>query len=130
VKFRIQGNSLRLRISKSELARCAETGLLQETVYFGLERGSELTYVLAQEDNGPGLKVEASAGRLTVLVPSEVARTWAQSDQVGIDGAVDLGDRGTLSILVEKDFACIDRSDEENADAFPNPTAMAHGCQV
>lgn len=130
MKLRIQGNSLRLRVSRSELARFAETGLLQETVYFGLEQGSELTYTLAQEGSGPGLKVEASAGRVTVLVPGEVSRTWAESEQVGIDGAVDLGARGILSILVEKDFACIDRSDQENADTFPNPAAITHGCQV
>jgi hypothetical protein len=130
VKLRIQRNSLRLRVSRSELVRFAETGLLQETVYFGSEQGSELTYALAQEGSGPGLEVEAVAGQVKVLVPTHLARTWAESEQVGIDGAVDLGARGILSILIEKDFACIDRSDQENADTFPNPAAMAHGCQM
>jgi hypothetical protein len=130
VKLRIQGTSLRLRISKSELAKFAETGQLRETVYFGPQQGSELTYILVQEGNGHGLSVEASAGQVRVLVPIGMAHTWADSDQVSIDGDVDLGVRGTLSVLVEKDFACIDRTDEENADAFPNPAAKAHGCQV
>jgi hypothetical protein len=130
VKLRIQGNSLRLRVSNSELARFAETGRLEETIYFGPERGSELTYILAREGDGPGFGVEASAGRVKVLVPVGVARGWAESDQVGIDGEVDLGARGRLSILIEKDFACIDRSEEENADTFPNPAAMAYGCKV
>ena len=57
-------------------------------------------------------------------MPAEVARTWADSEQVSIDCDVDLGARGKLSILVEKDFACIDRSAEENADTFPNPLAV------
>ena len=35
MKLRIQGNSLRLWISKSELAKFVETGHLQETDYFG-----------------------------------------------------------------------------------------------
>jgi len=130
VKLRIQGNSLRLRISKSELAKFVETGQLQETVYFGPEQGSELTYTLARDGNRPGLDVEASAGQVKVVVPAAVARTWADTEQVGIDGDVDLGARGKLSILVEKDFACIDRSAEENADTFPNPRVVAHGCKV
>ena len=130
MKLRIQGNSLRLRISKSELAKFVETGHLQETVYFGPEQGSELTYTLARDGNRPGLDVEASAGQVKVVVPAEVARTWADSEQVGIEGVVDLGARGKLSILVEKDFACIDRSAEENADTFPNPLAVAHACQA
>lgn len=112
------------------MARFAETGLLREIVYFGPEQGSELTYILAREGNGSGLNVEASVGQVKVLVPVEVARAWADSDLVGIAGAVDLGVRGKLSILIEKDFACIDRSDAENADTFPNPAANAHGCQV
>jgi hypothetical protein len=130
VKLRIQSNSLRLRISKSELARFVETGHLQETVYFGPEQGAELTYILARDGNRPGLDVEASGGRVKVVVSAEVARTWADSEQVGINDDVDLGARGKLSILVEKDFACIERSAEENTDTFPNPLAGAHTCQA
>ncbi len=130
MKLRIQGNSLRQRISKSELAKFVETGRLQETVYFGPEQGSELTYIISQDADRTGLDVEASAGHVKVVVPAEVARTWADSEQVGIDGVVDLGARGKLSILVEKDFACVDRGTEENADTFPNPLAAAHACQA
>ena len=130
MKLRIQRNSLRLRISKSELAKFVETGQLQETIYFGPEQGSELTFSLTRDGNRAAVDAEASAGQVNVVVPVEVARTWADSEQVGIDGVVDLGVRGILSILIEKDFACIDRSAEEIVDTFPNPLAVAHGCQV
>jgi hypothetical protein len=33
-----------------------------------------------------------------------------------------------LAVLVEKDFACLDRGDEENADTFPHPHAAVHLC--
>jgi hypothetical protein len=130
VKLRIQGNSLRLRISKSELTQFVEGGRLQETIYFGTEHGSELVYILVRDGGGHRLDVEGGAGQVKVIVPAEMARTWAETDQVGMAGTVDLGVRGELSILVEKDFACIDRNDEENADTFPNPLAAAHGCQA
>jgi hypothetical protein len=29
--------------------------------------------------------------------------------------------QASLRILIEKDFACIDGTDEQNADTFPNP---------
>ncbi len=130
MKLRIQGNSLRLRISKLELAKFVETGRLQEIIYFGTENGSELVYILARDSVRHSLDVEASAGQVKVIVPGEMARTWAETGQVGMAATVDLGVRGKLSILVEKDFACIDRSDEENADTFPHPLAVAPGCQV
>jgi hypothetical protein len=127
VKLRIQGNSLRLRVSQSELARFTETGCLQETIYFGPGVGSALTYLLVRDSRVGSLDVEAAPGRVTVLLPAESARSWWSSEQVGIAGEVDLGVRGVLSVLVEKDFACLDRSGEENADTFPNPLT-SHVC--
>jgi hypothetical protein len=51
---------------------------------------------------------------------------WSTTGEVGIAGEVDLGIRGTLSVLVEKDFACLDGSIDENLDTFPNPLASKH----
>jgi hypothetical protein len=33
---------------------------------------------------------------------------------------------GWLKIAVEKDWACLDDSDEDNADTFPNPNQGAN----
>jgi hypothetical protein len=60
-------------------------------------------------------------------VPAAAAEAWSSTNQVGISGEIDLGILGTLSVLVEKDFACLDRPDKENKDTFPNPLA-AHVC--
>jgi len=58
---------------------------------------------------------------VTVRIPSAMARQWKTSDTVSLSGTVDLGPAGTLDVLVEKDFACLNHSDADNADAFPNP---------
>jgi hypothetical protein len=110
------------------LRKFVETGLLQETVYFGPEAGAELIYILARDGHRHFLDVEAGVGKVKILVPAGVVSAWAETEQVGIVGDVDLGVRGRLSILIEKDFACIDRSAEENVDTFPNPHAKAHAC--
>jgi hypothetical protein len=127
MKLRIQGNSLRLRISRSDLTRFLETGLFEETVYFGREAGAELTYALARDNSRQAVDVESLPHRVEVIIPGEAAQTWATTDQVGISADIDLGTRGTLSVLIEKDFACLDRSAEDNADSFPNPLA-SHAC--
>jgi hypothetical protein len=43
------------------------------------------------------------------------------SDKVGIAESISLGELGSLALLIEKDFACLDRSDEDNKDTFANP---------
>jgi hypothetical protein len=40
---------------------------------------------------------------------------------VGIYHVLDLGIRGPMELIVEKDFACLDGTEAENRDAFPNP---------
>jgi hypothetical protein len=54
------------------------------------------------------------------VIPSEEARRWAGTADVGLYGQVDTK-AGVLELAVEKDFACLDKSEAENADTFPNP---------
>jgi hypothetical protein len=44
VKLRIQGNSLRLRLNRSDVEQFRETGILTESLRFG--SGAQLTYTL------------------------------------------------------------------------------------
>ena len=127
MKLRIQGNSLRLRLSRSDITRFVQDGLVEQTVYFGREAGAELTYVLSRDNSRQAVDVISLPHRVEVILPGEAAQNWAATDQVGISAEIDLGNRGMLSILIEKDFACLDGSAEDNADTFPNPLA-AHAC--
>ena len=127
MKLRIQDNSLRFRVSQSDLTRLVDTGRLDATIYFGTEPGSELTYRLTHSSSAETVRVEASPQTISVVLPSAEATVWAATEQVGIEAMVDLGPRGALAILIEKDFACLDGSTEENVDTFPNPSA-AHTC--
>jgi len=60
---------------------------------------------------------------VAILIPADQAHAWGEIDQVGIAEDISLGNLGSLALLIEKDFACLDRSEEDNEDAFPNPNA-------
>ncbi|HQU92377.1 MAG TPA: hypothetical protein PLK77_08780 [Pyrinomonadaceae bacterium] len=120
MKLRIRGNSIRLRLTRSEVEGFGNAGLITETVEFG--RGREaFRYQLAVDSNGEaGAKFEGNC--LTVIVPSVDAHRWVGSEQVGLEYLQQIGTDESLSILVEKDFACLtERPDEDDSDAFPNP---------
>ena len=56
---------------------------------------------------------------IVVTIAADLAREWATGDDVTLES-----DANDLSILVEKDFACLDRPDDpDRDDAFPNPHA-------
>jgi len=122
MKLRLQGNSLRLRLNRPEVARLAAGERVEETVAFGpgktfsysIESGSQ-----AGHSTGSG-GIQAGIGEHNVFVriPSELASEWAESDQVGIEDQI-----GPLKILIEKDFQCTHSSRDEDRDSFPNPLA-------
>lgn len=47
--------------------------------------------------------------------------SFAEADRLGIYTEVDLGLRGSLEPLIEKDFACLNSSEDSADDQFPNP---------
>jgi hypothetical protein len=125
MKIRIKGNSLRFRVTQSELARLIDEGRIDETIYFSPSEDSRLTYVLEHRSSSSSTTLRYQPPEVAIVLSSTDLRAWAESDQVGIYAAADLGIHGVLDLLVEKDFACLDLSDAENKDTFPNPSADA-----
>jgi hypothetical protein len=121
MKLRIKGDSLRLRVSRSEVARLLEGACLEDTIHFAPEARAKFTYSLQQEPSVSRPTVQYADSKATILIPTDQANDWGVTDQVGIAEDISLGSAGTLALLIEKDFACLDRSDEDNQDTFPNP---------
>jgi hypothetical protein len=123
MKLRIQGDSLRLRVSRTELARLQAGGRVEETVHFGAARDARLTYALEVAPQASPVRVRYQSQEVTVLLSEDQARSWAKESAVGVYATVAIGSEISLEVIVEKDFACLDRSDVENSDTFANPHA-------
>ena len=123
MKLRIKANSLRFRLTRSELMKLIDTGHIEETIYFSSNEQSRLTYALEHEPDLISATLRYKPPKVVVVLPKEEATAWAESNQVGIYATVDLGPVGALDLIVEKDFACLDLSDADNLDTFPNPNA-------
>ncbi|MDR3734794.1 MAG: hypothetical protein P4L10_04565 [Acidobacteriaceae bacterium] len=112
MKLRIKGDALRLRLSRTEVTRLVKVGSVAEVIHFA--PGSSLEYSVA---TGRELGVTYAENHIAITLSAEEVKAWAQSDEDGIYGEAG----GALTVTVEKDFACLDRNDAENADTFPNP---------
>ena len=123
MKLRIKGNTLRIRVSRSEVARLLAGDRLEETIHFSSAPVAKFTYALQQGQSLSRPTVQYTENRVAILIPAEEAKTWGTTDQVGIFENISLGNLGSLGLLIEKDFACLDQSAEENEDAYPNPKA-------
>jgi len=121
MKLRIKGNSVRLRLTRSEVAKLLAIGHIEETIHFSPQEQSRLTYSLRVKPDLSSATLRYQPPEIAVVLPTKEATTWAKDNQVGIYATVDLGLCGILDLLVEKDFACLDGSDADNLDTFENP---------
>ena len=122
MKLRIKGNSIRLRLLRSEVERFCAAGVITEEVRFGTGVDQALKYSLATSDGIEELTVQFSDNQILILLPESTAMNWTGGNDVGVEGAIDIGNDCLLSVLVEKDFECVDRTDDpDRADAYPNP---------
>jgi|KBSMisStandDraft_5_1062788.scaffolds.fasta_scaffold118683_3 hypothetical protein len=122
MKLRLQSNSVRLRLKRSEVEQFARTGRVEEKITFGEGAGNSLLYILETADVlAPQARLTANG--VTVQVPPDAAARWASGSEVGMDGTQEVGEKACLHVFIEKDFACLDGTDEQNIDTFPHPLA-------
>jgi hypothetical protein len=116
MKLRLHGNSVRLRLTRPDVERLRQAGVVEEPVEFG--SGEVLAYRLQSRQQPGPVEALFRDGVMTVTVPEEAAQPWAGSDEVGLYAR-----NGSLSISIEKDFRCLTRplEDERERDAYPHP---------
>jgi hypothetical protein len=125
VKLRLQANSVRLRLKQGEVDRLVEKGTVEESIRF-FPGGEMLSYRLELSDSATIASARFQAHEIVVELPASAARKWAADPaQVSLEALQPPGADAAraLAILVEKDFACLDGTDEQNADTFPHPLA-------
>ena len=122
MKLRIRGNSLRLRLTRTEVADFGQSGCVTDEIVFG--PGQALRYSLRRSDESGDIVASFADGRIDVCVPTAAARSWATSEAVSLRAGE--ADDGEPTVLIEKDFAClVEREGEDDSDAYPHPKAEA-----
>ena len=105
---------MRYRLTKSDVAELVDDGYLQETVDFG---GQQLIYALRLVDD-EHVSAMYKDNAITLYAPKAFVAGFANEDKVGFEGHY-----GSLHLLVEKDFTCLDEVAEDQSDNYPNPLA-------
>ena len=129
MKLRLRSNSIRLRLTKSEVDELVSTGSVTEMISFGPDREHQLMYAVETRESG-AIGCDYLPGSITVHLPFREAATWAQSDLVGFNVEIEVETGDVLTVIVEKDFRCLtDRPGEDESDAYPHPEeAKGHNC--
>lgn len=120
MKIRIRGNSVRIRLSRTEVDNFGKDGYVEEHTNFG--GGMQLTYALQAADDATQMAASFSNGKVSMIIPRAMATEWTTTEQVGYSHNMDIGNGEQLFLLLEKDFKCIDSSvNEDQSDNYDNP---------
>ena len=114
MKLRFENKSIRFRIRKSELQQLKEHGFVKDEVSFP---NAVLAYELRVTDI-PEITPAFSDYTITIHIPIIKANHWFETDEVGIYHLINLDADEVLDIIIEKDFPCKDRPEEDRSDTF------------
>lgn len=124
MKLRIRDNSVRLRLTRTEVDTLRDKGLVTARTTF--PGGREFRYEIESSPASVAPGAFYSDHAITVRLPEPEVLGWATSEQVSIVGEQRYNDGEVLKILVEKDFACLaPREGEDESDTFPHPDAAS-----
>jgi hypothetical protein len=108
MKLRIRGNSIRIRVSKTELAKIAETGRAEESVRFSSEQG--LRYGIEVRPTG-AVTATFAGDAIIIRLPKPRLDLWLRANEISVEGSQPIGGGKVLQIVLEKDEAGTPRSD-------------------
>lgn len=123
MKIRIKGDSVRFRLSKSEVDFFGQEGYYTHETHF---IDSVFRYGIVARHDITSMQASFKNGEIIVQIPQHWADEWVATQRVGFDSSMPLGDGKELYLLLEKDFQCLDNTSEDQTDMYPNPLAEQH----
>ncbi|MFX0556136.1 DUF7009 family protein [Maribacter sp. CXY002] len=121
MKVRIKGNSVRFRLTKTEVDTFCTKGYIKEETNFD---GKKFGYALQADVDVKLLDADFAGDTITMYLNKKESLLWGQSERVGFSCVVRTKKGNALSLLLEKDFVCMDETVEDQSDNYPNPKAI------
>ena len=126
MKIRIQGNTVRLRLTQPEVDLLRKEDSVKQSTEF--ENGNVFQYGISFSSLVELVTANFLDGRIHIEVPTTIGNQWINSSKAGIENSEYTNQGPGLKILIEKDFQCLhERENEDETEAFPNPLAKEEG---
>lgn len=112
MKIRIKGNSVRYRLTKTDVATMDSVGFVEEQTEFV---NKTFSYRLEATDKDE-ISADFIENSIIIKMPKVLVKQWVETDVITFNDA-----SGPVAVLLEKDFACLDPTHEDQSDNYPNP---------
>jgi hypothetical protein len=118
MKIRIKGNSIRLRLTKTDVHNLKKNSFVEEITTIGTQQ--VFKYALIVDNEKQKLSASFNDNKITVYLPKIEAYIITDTDKITVEGSQKNGEESDLFILVEKDLECLDSTTEDQSDMYKN----------
>ncbi|WP_301921687.1 DUF7009 family protein [Ferruginibacter sp.] len=122
MKLRLKGNAVRFRLSQTDVENLAAKGFVEEMINFSKDLALSYRLELNEDILKPGISYAGNT--IAVLIPQHFTNGWPGNNIAGISTLHTTEDGTEIFIIVEKDFKCLDDTEEDQSDNFANPKLM------
>ena len=119
MKIRIKDNSVRLRLTRTEVEKFGKEKYIEGRTEFC---NGEFIYAMRRDDTTEEICADLSDNKITMHIPASISDAFVNTDTVGFQQEQILANGNKLFLLFEKDFKCIDGEIlEDQSDNYENP---------
>ncbi|MEO6190434.1 MAG: hypothetical protein ABIO44_08830 [Saprospiraceae bacterium] len=123
MKIRIQGQSIRFRLSKFDISQLEKEHSLYQKTDFGNTSSQSFSYQIIIVESEQ-LDIDYIDNKINLNIPLSIALEWFNTEKVGFDFHQSISPKDSLYILIEKDFQClVPRAHEDESGNYNNPLA-------
>lgn len=118
MKIRIKGDSVRFRLTQSEVKSLSTNGEIYDSTNFG---GQIFSYGVILKSDADKLRISFENNRVILEMPETTGLVWFENEIITYDHTLKTTSGNELYLLLEKDFTCLDNTIEDQSDNYPNP---------
>ena len=121
MKIRIKNNSIRLRLTKTDVSNLKNIGLVScKTVISGNEI---FEYELIKKSDIQEIKAKYNQNKISIILPEEKSKILTDTDEITLQAWQENGTEDQVFLLIEKDLQCLDPTHEDQSDMYQNPNS-------
>jgi len=118
MKIRIKGDSVRFRLTQTEVKSLSENGEIFDSTNFGTIK---FNYGVVLKKNINQLHIRFDNNTIVLEMPEANGNTWFTNNIITFDHTIKTSSNNKLYLVLEKDFTYLDNTIEDQSDNYPNP---------
>ncbi len=122
MKIRIKDNSIRFRLTKSDVTQLKAEGIVTSKTIISPQH--IFKYALKVAQDASHISASFDSETIMMIIPKHQATIITDTDEITIQGFQKNGEEGDLFLLIEKDLQCLDETHEDQSDMYENKNTV------